>query len=63
MKDALLIPGLMVIAAIALGVCVTVARGVLREMNGLGDEDESQAKRRKEEKQTLKALEKWREGR
>ena len=63
MKDAQLIPGLMVIAAIALGVCYVVARSVLREMNGMGDEDESHADRRKEEKAMLKALEKWREGR
>ena len=63
MTNAQLIPGLLAITAIALGVCVVVVRSVLREMHGgLGDKDESQAARRMTEKEALKVLKKWREG-
>jgi hypothetical protein len=67
MKDAQLIPGLLILAAIALGVCYAVMRSVLREMHGgLEDKDESPAARRTEERKNeriRKEIEKWREGR
>ena len=65
MTDAQLIPALLVLAAISVAVIVAVVRSILREMNGLGDEDESQAARRekeREDKRVLKQIEKWRAG-
>ena len=59
---------LLVLAVIALGVIVAVARSVIREMQGgLGDDDEDQAWRmtteeRKNER-IRKEIEQWREGR
>lgn len=65
MNNALLIPLLLAVSIISVMVIASVVRGIWRERNDApGDaEDETRRERRKEEKETLKALEKWREGR
>ena len=50
MNNAQLISALLLLAAISVAVIVVVVRNILREMNGLADEDESQAERRTEER-------------
>lgn len=66
MTHAQLIPVLLVLAAIAVAVIIAVGRSILREMQGgLGDDDESQAVRRTEERKNeriRKEIEQWRDG-
>jgi hypothetical protein len=50
MTEAQLIPALWILAAISVVVIVLTVRSILREMSGLGDDDESQAARRTEER-------------
>ena len=67
MTDAQLITLLLVLAAVSAAVIIITVRSILREMNGLGDDDESQAEMRNKklmrDKDALAEIEKWREGR
>ena len=66
MNNAQLIALLLVLAAISVVVIIMTVRSILREMNGLGDDDESQRQRRTEERKNeriRKEIERCREGR
>lgn len=66
MNNALLIPLLLAASIIGMVVVCRVAGDIWREMHGgLGDEDETQAARRTEERKNeriRKEIERWREG-
>lgn len=60
MNNALLIPLLLGLAAIAMVVIAGVARGIWREMKDATGDAEGETR---SERRTLKEIEKWREGR